>query len=130
MTGAVGTISCLRGAADGPGQATEQVGAGWEVRMSFDVDPDQNEIRALKAAALWTDRDVLEFGCGEGRLARRVTGLGASVAAIDPNAELMRAAAVKALESPDQRTRYVVADGRRLPFWDESFDIVIFGWSL
>jgi ubiquinone/menaquinone biosynthesis C-methylase UbiE len=97
--------------------------------MALDVDPEQNEIRELSRAAQWSDRDVLEIGCGDGRLARRLAGLGASVAAIDPNAELVRSA-VKALESPSQRTRYVVGDGRRLPFSDENFDILIFGWSL
>jgi ubiquinone/menaquinone biosynthesis C-methylase UbiE len=98
--------------------------------MSLDVDPEQNEIRALREAALWTDRDLLEIGCGDGRLARRAAGLGASVTAIDPDAELVKAAAVKALESPHQRTRYTVGDGQRLPFPDETFDIVMFGWSL
>ena len=98
--------------------------------MAFEVDPDQNEIRELKQAALWTDRDVLEIGSGDGRLARRLAGLGASVTAIDPDAELVRSAMGKAPESPDQRLRYVTGDGRRLPFSDETFDIVIFGWSL
>ena len=98
--------------------------------MSFEVDPEQNEIRELEQAALWIDREVLEIGCGDGRLARRVAGLGASVTAIDPDAELVSSAVVKALESPNQRTRYVVGDGRRLPFSDETFDSVLFGWSL
>ena len=98
--------------------------------MSYEVDPEQNEIRALRAAATWTDREVLEIGCGDGRLVRRVAGLGASVTAVDPDAELVASAAAKALDSPEQRIRYVVADGSRLPFSDEAFDTVIFGWSL
>jgi len=98
--------------------------------MSLEVDPEQNEIRELEKVALWTDRAVLEIGCGDGRLARRVAGLGASVTAIDPQAELVRSAVLKALESPNQRTRYVIGDGQRLPFSGETFDIVLFGWSL
>jgi ubiquinone/menaquinone biosynthesis C-methylase UbiE len=98
--------------------------------MSREVDPERNEIRELAQAVLWADRDVLEIGCGDGRLARRVAGLGASVTAIDPNAELVRSAAAKALESPNERTRYATADGQRLPFPGEAFDAVIFGWSL
>jgi 2-polyprenyl-3-methyl-5-hydroxy-6-metoxy-1,4-benzoquinol methylase len=74
--------------------------------MSYEVDPEQNEIRALRAAASWTGRDVPEIGCGDGRLARRIAGLGASVTAVDPNAELATSAAAKALESPDQQIRY------------------------
>jgi len=98
--------------------------------MSFEVDPEQNEIRALEEAASWADRHVLEIGGGNGRLARRVAGLGASVTAIDPRAELVRSAVVQAPETANRRTRYAVGDGRRLPFADETFDIVIFGWSL
>jgi 2-polyprenyl-3-methyl-5-hydroxy-6-metoxy-1,4-benzoquinol methylase len=98
--------------------------------MSRQVDPDQNEIRELAQAAPWAGREVLEIGCGDGRLARRVAGLGASVTAIDLDAELVRSAAVKALESPNERARYATADGQRLPFPGETFDAVIFGWSL
>jgi 2-polyprenyl-3-methyl-5-hydroxy-6-metoxy-1,4-benzoquinol methylase len=98
--------------------------------MYREVDPEQNEVRELKAAADWTGRDVLEIGCGDGRLARRLAKLGAAVAAIDPDVELVRSAMVKALESPNQRRRYAVGDGQQLPFSGETFDIVIFGWSL
>jgi ubiquinone/menaquinone biosynthesis C-methylase UbiE len=98
--------------------------------MFVEVDPEQNEIRALEEAALWPGRDVLEIGCGDGRLARRMAGLGASVTATDRGAALVRSAAVKALESPNQRSQYAVGDGRRLPFPDETFDTVVFGWSL
>jgi ubiquinone/menaquinone biosynthesis C-methylase UbiE len=98
--------------------------------MSIDIDPEQNEIRELQAAASWTGRDVLEIGCGDGRLVRRIAGMGASVSAIDPNAELVSSAAARAPESPNPRTRYAAGDGSRLPFSDETFDIVIFGWSL
>jgi 2-polyprenyl-6-hydroxyphenyl methylase / 3-demethylubiquinone-9 3-methyltransferase len=98
--------------------------------MFFEVDPEQHEIRALKQAAVWTDRAVLEIGCGDGRLTRRLAGLGASVTAMDPGVERVRSAVVKALESPNQRRQYAVGDGQRLPFSDETFDTVIFGWSL
>ena len=98
--------------------------------MDFEIDPEGNEIRALERAACWAGRHVLEIGSGDGRLARRLAGLGASVTAIDPRPELVSSAVVVASESPSRSSRYVVGDGRRLPFSDESFDIGIFGWSL
>jgi 2-polyprenyl-3-methyl-5-hydroxy-6-metoxy-1,4-benzoquinol methylase len=101
-----------------------------EAPMSREVDPEQNEIRELEQAASWADRDVLEIGCGDGRIARRAAGLGASVTAIEPDVKLVRSAMVKALESPSERTRYAVAEGQRLPFPGETFDTVVFGWSL
>jgi 2-polyprenyl-6-hydroxyphenyl methylase/3-demethylubiquinone-9 3-methyltransferase len=98
--------------------------------MDTEVDPEQNEVRELKAAAHWTGSDVLEIGCGDGRLARRIAGLGAPVTAIDPDTQLVRSAAGQDSESSGRRIRYAVADGRQLPFSSETFDIVIFGWSL
>lgn len=98
--------------------------------MSHIIDQEQTEIRSLEDALDWVEKEVLEIGCGDGRLARRLAGLYASLTAIDPDADLIKAAAQN-LVQPDQRPiRYCVADGRRLPFAPESFDIVVFGWSL
>ena len=98
--------------------------------MSIQIDPEQNEIRALKKAVQWTERDVLEVGCGDGRLAGRVAGLGASVTAIDPGIELVRSAGIAPKEIPNQNIRYTIGDGQQLPFSGESFDIVVLGWAL
>ena len=98
--------------------------------MSYVIDQEQTEIRSLKDAVDWVEKEVLEIGCGDGRLARRIADLYASVTAIDPHADLVKAAAKNPVK-PDQRTfRYCVSDGRRLPFASEAFDIVVFGWSL
>ena len=98
--------------------------------MHREVDPELNELRALKAAADWTERAVLEIGCGDGRLARRMVALGASVAAIDWELATIRPAMGEGAESPGRRVRYAVAYGQQLPFPSGSFDIVVFGWSL
>jgi len=98
--------------------------------MSFQVDPQKREIRELKAAASWAERDVLEIGCGDGRLARRLAGLGASVTAIDTDTQLVESALVNSPGSPSQRVLYSVGDARQLPFAAEAFDNVVFGWSL
>jgi ubiquinone/menaquinone biosynthesis C-methylase UbiE len=42
----------------------------------------------------------------------------------------VRSAVGKRTKSPGRRLRYAVADGRQLPFASETFDIVVFGWSL
>jgi ubiquinone/menaquinone biosynthesis C-methylase UbiE len=98
--------------------------------MSYVIDQEQTEIRSLKDALDWVEKEVLEIGCGDGRLARRVADLYASVTAIDPDEDLVKAAAKNPVK-PDQHTiRYCVSDGRRLPFAPEAFDMVVFGWSL
>jgi len=98
--------------------------------MSLQVDPEQYEIRELKNAASWAERDVLEIGCGDGRLARRLASLEASVTAIDTDDQLVKSALVYFPGSPNQRIRYSIGDGEQLPFSAKAFDIVIFGWSL
>lgn len=37
--------------------------------MSYQIDLEEREIQSLEDAADWEDRDVLEIGDGEGRLA-------------------------------------------------------------
>ena len=54
--------------------------------MRLQVDPEGNEVRALRRAGPWRGKRVLEIGCGEGRLTLRLAGLGARVDAIDPDA--------------------------------------------
>jgi len=98
------------------------------------MDPQQNEVRALRAAANWRGVRVLEIGCGDGRLTLRLARLGAIVEAIDPDADsirLARRALRRAL--PPERARHVrcrVGEGEHLDFPDESFDRVLFSWSL
>jgi ubiquinone/menaquinone biosynthesis C-methylase UbiE len=93
--------------------------------MSYIIDQEGTEIRSLKDALDWSEKEVLEIGCGDGRLARRLAGLYASLTAIDPDADLVKAAAENSVNPS-----YCVADGRRLPFAPEAFDTVVFGWSL
>ena len=35
--------------------------------MTIRVDPERNEIRALKEVGTWRGKKVLEIGCGNGR---------------------------------------------------------------
>ena len=63
---------------------------------------------------------TLEMGCGEGRVARRLSDLGHSVTAIDTSPTLIRAAA-----ELDKRPTYVRSDAAALPFAREVFDVVV-----
>jgi 2-polyprenyl-3-methyl-5-hydroxy-6-metoxy-1,4-benzoquinol methylase len=48
------------------------------------ADPENNETRALLDMVIFSDRDVLEIGCGDGRVTWRYADLAAHVTAIDP----------------------------------------------
>ena len=98
--------------------------------MTLRIDPEKNEVHALRGVTDWRRKRVLEIGCGDGRLTRRLAQLGPVVNAIDPDANLI-AKARKALPQRFKTTvRYQVGHVERLGHPDESFDIVVFAWSL
>jgi 2-polyprenyl-3-methyl-5-hydroxy-6-metoxy-1,4-benzoquinol methylase len=73
-------------------------------------------------------RDVLDVGCGEGALARRLAGSGARVTGIDPLAQALENARAAGAET--QALRYVEGVAQELPFAEQSFDVLIFFNSL
>jgi ubiquinone/menaquinone biosynthesis C-methylase UbiE len=76
---------------------------------------------------------VLEIGCGDGRLTLRLARLGAIIEAIDPDAASIRQARRQLRALPTRLARNVhchVGQGEHLNFPDESFDRVLFAWSL
>jgi SAM-dependent methyltransferase len=65
-------------------------------------------------------RDVLDAGCGEGRLARRLAARGHAVSGIDASPTLVRYA-----QEADPDGAYAVADVTSLPFGETTFDAVV-----
>ena len=98
--------------------------------MTLRIDPEKNELRALREMTQWRGKRVLEIGCGSGRLTRRLANLGAQVDALDPDKGLI-ATAVKELPARfSDRVRYKVGGSENLKYPNETYDIVIFAWSL
>ena len=69
--------------------------------------------------------DVLDLGCGEGRLPRDLTARGRRPVGVDAARAMVAAA-----RDLDPTGRYVVADAADLPFRDASFDAVLAFMSL
>ena len=98
--------------------------------MAIHVDPEAREVAALRRAAHWPGAEVLEVGCGDGRLTLRLAGLGAQVSAIDPNPSLIRKARKNLPKRLFRQVHYSVGSSGKLRFPSSSFDIVVFAWSL
>lgn len=98
--------------------------------MTLRVDPERNEIRALKSVADWHGKKVLEVGCGDGRLTLRLANLGANIIAVDPDTKLIGAARKKLPERFAERVRYKVEKAEQLNYPDDTFDLVVFSWVL
>ena len=98
--------------------------------MTLRIDPERNEVRALKGMAEWRGIRVLEIGCGDGRLTRRLASLGALVDALDPDKERITAARKSLPARYAHRARYKVGSTQDLKYRKQTFDIVVFSWSL
>lgn len=73
-------------------------------------------------------RDVLDVGCGEGALVRRLAAAGARVVGLDPLPAALEQA--RREDSPGFSARYLQGSAQALPFPNVSFDAVIFFNSL
>jgi ubiquinone/menaquinone biosynthesis C-methylase UbiE len=73
---------------------------------------------------------VLDLGCGNGYIARRLASAGARVVGIDASSALVRAARCRERTAP-LGVRYLEADAARIPgVPDESMDVVVANMSL
>lgn len=73
-------------------------------------------------------RDVLDVGCGEGELVRRLALAGARVVGLDPLAVALERA--RDAGPPGAAVRYVEGSAQALPFPAAGFDVVVFFNSL
>jgi len=83
------------------------------------------EIHNLKAFGVFDGPDVLEVGCGDGRVTAALSGNVACLVALDPCARDIQRAAGRLREPLFSR-----ASGEQLPFRDNCFDTILFTLSL
>jgi len=96
--------------------------AGWWQREFTDgADPEYEEqILPLVDEHLAGVRHLLDVGCGEGQVSRRVRALGAEVVGVDPTESQLAAAAERG-----GGVRYARAGAAGLPFPPLTFDAVV-----
>jgi 2-polyprenyl-3-methyl-5-hydroxy-6-metoxy-1,4-benzoquinol methylase len=100
--------------------------------MAVIKDPENNETSALHAMVDFTNRSVLEIGCGEGRLTWRYADNAAQVTAIDPDGEDIgnaRANTPEGLRGKVQFVESTIEDFAGSSS-NSKFDIAVFAWSL
>lgn len=93
---------------------------------------DDIELRRLRADRYFRDKDVLDIGTGNGRLAWLIAPLARSVVGVDPDPEGIREARREARRRGVPNVRFAVATGQRLRLGieHELFDTALFSWSL
>lgn len=93
-------------------------------------DPEGNETRVLRQLADFTGKDVLEIGCGDGRLTWRYADTARSVLGLDPSASAIEAAGVALPARLRPKVRFQVGDVTSAELPTEAFDIGLLAWSL
>ncbi len=96
------------------------------------LDPFRTEVTdaaVLRALRPGPEEMILDAGCGEGYLTRRLAGRGALSVGVDRAAGLIDAAVAAGRAGP-RRARFLLGDLRALPLPDGRFDAVLCNHSL
>ncbi|MDX1467782.1 MAG: class I SAM-dependent methyltransferase [Acidimicrobiia bacterium] len=98
--------------------------------MSYSIDPEGIETRALNGMVDFSGADVLEVGCGDGRMTWRYAEPTSSVLAVDTNPNKIRLAIQSTPASLASKVEFRVADVTELELSPESFDVAVLAHSL
>lgn len=96
------------------------------------IDPENNETHALLDMVDFSGKNVLEIGCGDGRLTWRYAGKAGHVTAIEPSAEQIELAKENLPDNLQGRVELRVASLEDFAANSASsvFDLVILSYSL
>ncbi|GAC1456625.1 MAG: hypothetical protein PVSMB4_16840 [Ktedonobacterales bacterium] len=98
--------------------------------MAMTRDPEQTETRAIHALVDFADTDVLEVGCGDGRLTWRYADRARSVLALDPDAAAIQQARASMPAPLCSRVTFEVGDITAIALPCAAFDVAVLSWSL
>lgn len=98
--------------------------------MTLQKDAEGNEKKHLHKLVDFTNRRVLEIGCGEGRLTWRYAEAAQNVVGIDPDRNSLRVASYDRPSDLEGMVHFASAEAEHLPFRKETFDIALLSWSL
>ncbi len=93
-------------------------------------DPEGVETTAIGRLVDLDGRNVLEVGCGGGRLTIFAASRAASVYAFDPDAGNVEKAAAALPAEVRDRVRFAVHEAEALDVERPRFDLALCGWSL
>lgn len=94
------------------------------------LDPEEAETRVLHDLIDFSEKDVLEIGCGDGRMTWRFAVSARSVLALDPLAQSIADAQAAASAPLRSHVNFQVADITTASLPRTAFDVAVLSWSL
>jgi ubiquinone/menaquinone biosynthesis C-methylase UbiE len=98
--------------------------------VAWRVDPEGVELRALRELAPVDGLNVLELGCGDGRLTFQFADVAASVLAVDPDEQRIAKARASVPPELEAKVTFAVAGAAEVKAPRRRFDLALFSWSL
>jgi 2-polyprenyl-3-methyl-5-hydroxy-6-metoxy-1,4-benzoquinol methylase len=94
------------------------------------LDPEQAETQVIHRLINFTGKDVLDVGCGNGRLTWRFAEPTRSVLGIDPCVEPIETARATTPAALRGKATFQVADVTTAELLRAAFDVIVLSWSL
>jgi ubiquinone/menaquinone biosynthesis C-methylase UbiE len=94
------------------------------------LDPEGAHLDALLRLADLRGRQVLEMGCGDGRLTAGIAAEAQHVLAFDPDAESVVEGRRSLPAELSERVAFRAASAQEIEIERGAFDLVVFSWSL
>jgi ubiquinone/menaquinone biosynthesis C-methylase UbiE len=98
--------------------------------VPLQVDPDGVELPTIRGLVDVAGLDVVEVGCGDGRMTFGYAEEARSVLAFDAEEELVAKARASTPRALRDRIRFEVADAAEIELPPAEFDLALFSWSL
>ena len=98
--------------------------------MTMRLDPEGIETETIHRLVDFNDKDILEIGCGDGRLTARYADRDASVLAVDPDADEIAKANEMSLKQGMDQVIFQVGDITTLELNPSAYDLAVFSWSM
>lgn len=103
---------------------------GQPTKPGVALDPVGDEIRAIHALVDFSGKDVLEIGCGDGRLTKRFAAEARSVLGVDLDADTIALARADLPEPLRSKVVFQETDITTADLPTAAFDVAVLAWSL
>ena len=103
---------------------------GWRKTMTSFPDPEKIENDLLHTLLQFRAAQVLEVGCGDGRMTRHYVAGTSLVYGMDTDFDELLASREDYLKAMQAKVRLTQGRAEALPYASGSFDLVLLGWSL